>query len=132
MKYIKYVVQIVIGLVLSFVIMFSRGLLSANNMKDTVLIVCDGFTIIAFLYIGIGSLLWLSTTGIFDIFGYAFRKGAHAILPGRFFEQTGSYYDYKITKQEKHIKYTEWSALIVGAGFLLITIILTIIWYQLV
>ncbi|HKM34094.1 MAG TPA: DUF3899 domain-containing protein [Lachnospiraceae bacterium] len=132
MKHMKYVVQIIAGVVLSFIIMCYRGLFSSTSTAEIVLIVCDGFTIIAFLYLGIGSLLWLSTTGIFDIFGYAFKKGAHAIIPGRIDDKTGDYYEYKMDKITRRKKYTEWSALVVGAGFLLLVIILTIVWYQLV
>ena len=132
MKHKKYIVQIIAGVILSFLIMWYRGLFSFESTADTVLIICDGFTITAFLYLGIGSLLWMSTTGFFDIFGYAFKKGAHALIPGHIHDKIGSYYDYVMDKKTGRKKYTEWSALIVGAGFLLLVIILTIVWYQLV
>ncbi len=132
MKLVKYMVLIIVGAVLAFIIMCYRGLLSAIDLADTVLIICDGFTVTAFLYLSIGSLIWFSTTGFFDIFGYAFQKGAHAIIPGLFKDRLGGYYEYKLDKQNKRKSNKDRSALITGAGFLLIVIILTVIWYQLV
>ena len=131
MKYLKYVIQVVIGVLVAFAVMCYRGLFASTNTQDTLLIICDGFTVTAFLYLGIGALLWLSTTGIFDIFAYAFKKGAHALIPGRTHDKIGGYYEYKMEKQADRKHYTEWSALIVGAGFLLLSILFTVIWYQL-
>lgn len=143
MKYKKYGMQTAIGLALAFAVMWERGLADSGSIEDRVLAVCDGFSTTALLYLSIGILLWVSTTDFFDIFSYALQKGAHAILPMVFQEDLGKYYDYKIRKKEKREKSSgkssekdsgnasEKSTLFVGLFFLLISILLTAVWYML-
>lgn len=133
MKYIRYWVQALIGLLLSIAVMAARGLFAGGNAADRVMIVCDGFTVTALLFLSVGALAWIATTGFFDIFSYAVRKGAHAILPGLVHNSLGGYYEYRLEKEEARKKGNrgEKSTFLVGVGFLLVSIILTVIWYQL-
>lgn len=131
MKYMKYVVQTVLGLVLSLGVMFYRGLFEAEGGADRVMIICDGFTVTALLFLPVGILIWIATTGFFDIFGYAFQKGAHALIPGLVRDNYTGFYEYKLEKQEKRkTKKGEKSMIFVGAGFLLVGLCLTAVWYQ--
>ena len=82
MKKAKYAASLISGLLLAFAVMWLRGLFSAESAADTVMAVSDGFAVAGLLFFGIGSLMWVSTTGFFDIFAFALRKGAHAIIPG--------------------------------------------------
>lgn len=125
----KWLIQSITALILAFVLMWICGLGEAKNAADKVKAVCDGFTVAAFLHIGIGVLLWISTTGFFDIFGYAFRKGAHAIIPGLFRDTAGGYYEYKIDKEDGRNPHTHWRTLIIGVFLLVISFILTAVWY---
>lgn len=131
MKHKKHWIQLLIGLAIAFLLMWQRGLFSAQTVADRFLIVCDGMTIVAFLYLGIGSLIWVSTTGWFDIFGYAFKKCAHAFIPGLVHENVGKYYDYKMKKCEERKPFSERSTLIIGTVFLVCSIIFTVVWYML-
>ncbi len=132
-NWIKYLVQTVIALILSLIVMNFRGafnseLASADRFKG----VCDGFSVTAMLYISFGILIWVSTTGFFDIFAYAFRKGAHAIIPGMGLDRSSkSYYDYKQDKMERRNTKPMYSTLIIGVLFLVISIILVMCWYSL-
>lgn len=130
MKSKKYVIQLVVGLLIAFVIMWQRDLFTAEAVADKVLIICDGFTVVAFVYLCMGALLWVSGTGMLDIFGYALKKGANALIPGRVFDDLGGYYEYKMSKQEKRKGFKERSTLIIGFLFLAISIILTLVWYS--
>lgn len=132
-NWIKYLVQTVIALILSLIIMNLRGafdseLAAADRFKG----VCDGFSVTAMLYISFGILMWISATGFFDIFGYAFRKGAHAIIPGMGLDSSNkSYYDYKQDKMDKRNTKPMYSTLIIGVLFLIISAILVARWYSL-
>lgn len=131
MKHKKILIQIAVGAVLAFLIMWGRGLFSAETAADRVLVVCDGCTVTAFLYLGMGALLWVSDTGFFDIFAYAVQKGAHALIPGRIHDNLPAYYDYKMQKQEKRKQRVGRSTLFTGLLFLIISILLTAVWYLL-
>lgn len=133
MKHKKYIIQIVIGLALAAAVMFARGVAEAENTAEVLLAVGDGFTVTALLFLSFGGLFWVATTGIFDIFGYALRKGAHALIPGMIHDSLGGFYDYKMNKAEnRKKKMTELSTLIVGCGFLAVSVALTIAWYMVV
>lgn len=133
MKYIKYIVQAALGLALSVGVMYYRGLFEAQSGADKIMIISDGFTVTALLFLSMGILVWISTTGFFDIFGYAFRKGAHALIPGLGAgDKLTGFYEYKLKKQEEREtkEKGEKSMLLVGAVFLLAGIVATFFWYR--
>lgn len=129
-KYIRYVIQIVAGLILSALVMLWQGVFTRENTADVVRGVCDGFTVTALLYVAVGMLLWSSTTGFFDIFGFALRKGLHHFLPIFIHEDPGGYYEYKVQKEEKRQTKPQRSTLLVGLLFLAVSIALTFVWYH--
>lgn len=131
MKYTKYIVQSIIGLFLSFGIMCYRGLFQTETAADRVMLVCHGFSAVALLYMAVGGLLWTASTGFFDIFGYGIRKGAHALLPGLIHDDGAGYYEYRVEKQERRKSGGEKSMIIVGLGYFVLGIVLTVVWYYL-
>lgn len=110
--------------------MSARGIFAADTGKTVLLCVCDGFSVSGMLFICIGVMTWIAGEGAFDIFGYAFQKGLHHILPGRFGEDAGNFYDYKSKKLEKKTPANQRVLLVTGIVFLVIGLILTMIWYQ--
>lgn len=130
MKYKKYGIQLLIGLLLAFMLMWYRGIFDARTVSDGLLIVCDSVTILAFLYLGIGSLLWVSFTGCFTIFGYAFKKCIHAFFPGAGNTDTENYYEYKAKRNAVRKPFSEQTTLITGFFFLACSFILTAVWYM--
>lgn len=130
MKNAKFVAALVTGLILAFAVMWIRGLFTAESAAEVVMAVSDGFTVAGLLYLCMGALMWVSTTGFFDIFGYAFKKAAHALIPGMVDNSPNNYYDYKSGKEGKRKGFTQHSALVVGVGFIVISLILTAVWYS--
>ena len=132
MKKLKYWIQVAIGLLFAFVIMSYRGLFEKTVLSDKVMAVCDGFTVAAFLYLCMGALLWVSSTGWFDIFGFAVKRAAHMFFPARFEDVEKGYYEYKVKKSKKRKVFAEHFTLMLGVIFLVISIILTAAWYMVV
>ncbi len=130
MKYVKYIIQVALGLILAVGIMSYRGLGSAQNMADKVMIISDGFSVAALLFVSFGVLTWISTTGFFDMLSYACRIGFDALIPGRSRNEVSSFYDYKMEKEEKRDGKGDKSLLLVGLVFLIISFVLTAVWYQ--
>lgn len=129
MKYTKYLVQFMVGLLLSFVIMCCQGLFQAKTAADRIKLVCDGFSAVALLYMAVGSLLWASSTGFFDVLSYGFRKGAHALLPGMIHDAGGDFYEYRMGKRETRNAGGAKSMLTVGLSFFTVGLALTAVWY---
>lgn len=132
MKKLKYYVQAGIGLVLAFTVMVSRGLFEKPALADKVMAVGDGFTVAAVMYLGCGAIMWVSSTGFFDIFGYAVKKAAHALLPGMVSDDVGRYYEYKMEKETKRKGFFENFTLMLGIIFFVLSAILLFVWYQVV
>lgn len=130
MKKAKVWIQLAVGLLIALFIMWYQGAFIATKASDIVMAVGDGFTVAAVLYLGMGALMWISTTGFFDIFGFAFKRAARVFIPNFFVDAEGNFYEYKMGKVEKRKGFSQHSALIIGAIFLAISIVLTVVWYM--
>lgn len=132
MKRAKIWIQLGIGLLIALLVMWYQGAFVATKVSDIIMAIGDGFTVVAILYLGIGALMWISTTGFFDVFGYAFKRAARVFVPNFFVDAEGNFYEYKMEKIEKRKSFSQHSALIIGAIFWIISIILTAVWYAVV
>ena len=130
MKKAKVWIQLGVGLLIAFLVMWYSGIFVMTKPSDIIMAIGDGFTVAAVLYLGMGALMWISTTGFFDIFGFAFKRATHAFIPNFFMDIDSNYYEYKIKKEEKRKGFAQHSSLIIGAIFLAISIILTVVWYM--
>lgn len=131
-KIIRLVIQITIGLCIAIGVMSSQGAFSEGiTQADRILAIGNGFSVTALLYLSFGMLVWISTTGVLDIFSFALQKGAHFFLPFAAKEANGKFYEFKVEKAEKRKKRGkgQYMTLLVGLGFLLVAIALTIAWY---
>lgn len=129
MKFKKYAIQLVIAGVLSVLLAVYRMGALPKNAAGRIMAFSDAFFIVGILYFCISALVWVSTTGFFDMLSYAFRKGAHALIPGQIHDNVGGFYEYKMEKQEKRGGKARVSGLFVGLLMLVIAIILTAVWY---
>ena len=131
-KIIRLVIQITIGLCIAIGVMSSQGAFSEEiTQADRILAIGNGFSVTALLYLSFGMLVWISTTGVLDIFSFALQKGAHFFLPFAAKEANGKFYEFKVEKEEKRKKRGkgQYMTLLVGLGFLLVAIALTVAWY---
>lgn len=137
MKLKSYAIQTgVAALLVAALAAYRMGGVPANA-EGRVMAFCDAFFIVGMLYFCIGALVWVSTTGFFDIFSYAFRKGAHALIPGRITDTVGGFYEYKLGKQEKRkgkgsevgSRFGKGSTLLIGILLLVVSAVLTAVWY---
>ena len=91
--------------------------------------VLDGTGFAAILLLASAGIIWVTREGFFDIFSYGFRQLGSTIFskkPNEFNDFAG-YKEMKFSLREKRSKYYI-SIAIVGALFLLVTVILSIIY----
>lgn len=127
----KYMLQFVTGVILVVGIICLRMPQMSKGIDGTVMAISDGFTVIGLLYIGIGVLLYASGNGFFDFLGYAFQRGAGVFIP-KMNQGIENYYEYKMLKQEKRTQKFQKSFLITGGLFILLSVVFTIVWYQMI
>lgn len=129
-KLLQYGICFLIAAAIAFWVMDSEGIFVASKPVEISAILCDAFFVPGILLVMIGALLWISTTGLFDALGYAFRIAGHSLIPFLIKSDSKSFYEYKLEKDEKRGK-TPVFILIVGAVFLLASAVALIVWYKL-
>ena len=101
----------------------ARGLKPGIGTAMTLRFWSDGCFVSAVLIGGLGALIWISTTGIFDIFKYGFSSLLVLFTPFRKPKDQMSFYDYKTYQAEKR-KPARPELLAVGAFFLILSVLL--------
>ena len=127
-KLLQYGISTAVGAAISVWVMHMEGLFEIEGLtKDLIyMILCDAFFVAGIFLALFGALVWISSTGFFDTFGFAFRTAAHLILP--FIKHDNkTFYDYKTEKAEKRGD-TKGFLVIVGIGFLLVSAVFLILW----
>ena len=114
LRWIKYVVSISVGLIVSFLIAIWRGLFSSVDANDVFSALVDGTFVVGILLTGVGLLILVMNTGTLDIIGFGFRSVLYLFTPFGNFRERQDYYDYKQKKQEL----ADDAALLWGAGAL--------------
>ena len=94
----------------------------------------NAFTMAGVLLLGVGALVWVSTTGFFDGIGYALKHLGSMLIPG-YFGREKRYGDYKAEMADKRSGTSAWDAmahfLIIGAVCMAVTAIFMILFFRL-
>ena len=99
------------------IILLLRNFSPADDAAVRYLNLADAFTIPAVIMLMIGLLIWISTTGNFDMLTYAFSRAKEAFIPSPGYKHE-QFYDYKVRKDAKRIK--GYSFLFVAGGIYMI------------
>lgn len=128
-KWVKYSVQLIVGVVISLLIAWLRLPQMPEGKAGTIMAFSDGFSVCGLLWLSMGILLTITSTGFLDPLAFAFRRGVNAFLPN-FHPYEGGFYEYKMEKKEKRKEFKEYSVIVIGAVLLIVSAILTAVWYQ--
>lgn len=128
--WIKYAVTTAIGLLIAFMVLQARDLWTEDNVKEKIEIFCDALFVSGILLTGFGGLMFCSSKGAFDGISYLF----HIFFVGHNWSKTkfkerqtyGEYVEEKNAKRENRVNTS--FVLIVGAVFLLASILLLIVY----
>lgn len=130
MKHKSLIIWSAVAVAMMVMLLSARGFFTADNSADRLLAVCDSVSSTGLLYLCFGLLLWISTTGVFDMLGYAIKKGAHYIVPGLVKMECDTFYDYKLDKQDKPSSKVYLIPVLEGVALLAISAVLIICWYR--
>ena len=118
-KLLKFGVPFAIGAALALWVAWGQGL-GGVNAAWAMRTLSDGCFVSAVLLGGLGVLVWVATTGFFDIFTYAGKSLLVLFSPMRQPEKLKKFYEYKADKDEKRKK-ADFTLIIVGAAFLVLS-----------
>ena len=122
---IKYAVATGVALALCLLTLWLHGFTLDGELVDKYRILADAFTIPGILMLMVGCLVWISTTGFFDILSYAFINLKERLVPfvGAKSEHE-TYYDYKVRKGKSRASGYAYM-FVVGAAFMVIALVFT-------
>ena len=129
--WLRYVFAAAAGLLITFSICLLKGVFQETDRALIVRYLSDAFLIPGVLLTGIGLLSYIKKEGVYDGLGYTFHTMKRAFIMRRYMDpiEEGSedrtYFGYK--ERVKAKRKVAWHLIIVGGGFLLIAIALTII-----
>lgn len=125
-----WMMPIAAGVIIWVLMAISKGLFVSDTAKDCIRHVSDCFAVPGILLSCIAAMSWAGSQGAFDMLGYGtksflglFSKSIRAELPK-------SYYDYKKQADNKGRKWLV-KLLIVGVGFIMISIVFDIVYFML-
>jgi hypothetical protein len=125
---LKYGVTATVGAILAFGVMWGRGVFAATTAEKALSCISDGFFVVGLIFAGIGLLLAISSTGIFDMLGYAFKSLIYLFTPMTIDRSQGGFYEYKMRKKEQRRAvplYILW----VGIAFIVIALVILGVYY---
>lgn len=129
---ITMTVQLVIALTLAVLAASSQGFSLEGELYLNCRYLSDGFFIVAVLFVGMGTLLWVSTTGFFDIFSYAMKSLLVLFSPLKKPSEHPHFYEYKCEREAKRKgKPITHTVLIVGLILLALSLICLALYYNL-
>lgn len=129
-KWLKYVITAVIGVGLAAAVSVWQGFAPGQAPALAARHLSDGFFVAGLLLAGLGALVWVSSTGFFDMLSY----GVHSLLVLfsvlRRPEEHMSFYEYKLEKDQKRGKPMV-HLLIVGLFLIALSVLCLVLYYQL-
>ncbi|MBQ8622864.1 MAG: DUF3899 domain-containing protein [Oscillospiraceae bacterium] len=124
-----FVYTLVSALLLCAVLAVIRGLLEASDISHVFMILSDSCFVCSVLYIGLGALVWISLSGIFDILGFGIKSLKYLFTPIKKDPAEGGYYEYVLEKREKRKgKTPPYLVLIIGLIILVLAVIFLVLW----
>lgn len=127
---VRYIITAAIALLIAWPVATYRGMGAEQSAAWNARCLSDGFFTAGLLLTGLGALIWISTTGFFDMFSYAFHSLLVLFSPLRKPSEHESFFDYKQAKDMKRGK-PLYFMVIVGVACLLVSVICLVLYYKL-
>ena len=119
---------IAVSTAIAVLIAVSRGLSPEAPLQLNARSLSDGLFVVGFLLAGMGALIWISTTGFFDIMTYAVKSFLVLFTPLKKPKDHPSFFDYKEGREGRRGK-PRFSMLAVGAIFLVLSVVCLKVYY---
>ena len=121
--------SLLLGAVMSFIVMWIRGIFAAESLIAVIGCLGDGFFVTAILLGGLGLLAFCSNEGAFDGVVYSVKSFWHFATTGKHYKKMETYAEYKA---RKHTSSRPLSSFFwVSLGYLALAIAFTAIYYSL-
>ena len=127
-NWLKYVITAAIGFAMAALIIFTGGVFNQPTKADTIELLVNGFFVPGVIILGFGLLVVASNGGTFDMLVFGTKKFFDLFRKPHNRRITDTFYDYRKAKQEHKGEFLY--MILVGLGFIIVSLILLIFWYQ--
>lgn len=127
-RWIRLSVMILVSAAIALMIAVSRGLSLKESVRFNACCLSDGFFVVGFLMAGMGALIWISTTGFFDMMSYAVRSFLVLFTPLKKPKEHPGYVEYKEARDARRGK-PRFGLLVVGVVYLVLSALCLGIYY---
>ncbi len=131
-RLISVLIQLALAMGSALSMASSRGFAWSGDAYMNCRHLSDGFFVSSVIFIGMGSLLWISNTGFFDIFSYGVKSLLVLFTPMKKAKEFPHYYEYKCERDARRegrpITHT---VLIVGLISLALSLLFLALYYRL-
>ena len=117
----RYLISTACALLLAVLFAQIRGFSFSQPLATNLAALCDGFFVSGMLVAGLGAMIWVSTTGFFDILSYGF-KNLSVLVPFHHRRKYKHFYEYKAEQAAKRSK-PQFFLLVIGLSMVLIAAI---------
>ena len=128
-KVLSHAIRTLAELALVFAVARLRGLDFSKSVQLNARYLSDGFFVVGLLATGLGLLIWVSTTGFFDILGYGVKSLLVLFTSLKKPRDHISFYDYKQIRNENRGK-PRHALLLSGAACILLSLACLAVYYR--
>ncbi|MDD6882473.1 MAG: DUF3899 domain-containing protein [Eubacteriales bacterium] len=128
-KWFWRIVRVVLEMAAAAAIARLRGFDFANPLALNARYLSDGCFVVGFILTGLGALIWISTTGFFDMMAYGVQSLLVLFSILKSPKDHPSFYDYKQMRNAKRNK-PRFGMLITGIIFILASLACLAIYYR--
>lgn len=125
-----YWITAAVALAIAAAVAVHQGLAWPQSPALTCRFLSDGFFVSGVLLTGLGGLVWVSSTGFFDIFSYAFKSLLVLFSPMKKPHEHEKFYEYKLAKEAKRSK-PLYFLLVVGLACVALSLVCLMLYYNL-
>ena len=126
---IKYVAAFAVMGIMTLLVLIGRETLEKETAADVIKDLADAFTVSSLISLSVGTLLFVSTRGFFDMISYSLGEIKGLLIPFyRRKHRDESFFDYRNRKNGERI--SEYGFIIIsGAIYFVIGLIFTVLYY---
>lgn len=128
-KWVKRAVLTVVTAACAVLAARLRGLDSSNSFALNARYLSDGCFVVGLIAVGLGALVWISTTGFFDMMAYGMQSLLVLFSSLKSPKEHPSFYDYKQSREAKRGK-PRFGLLLTGAAYILASLLFLALYYR--
>ncbi len=129
-KFIKYLVAAAAGAVAAVIIMAVKDIFSQTELSDVYKILSDSFLVPGIIIVSVGLICVAANGGLFDMLGYGVSMLFNALRRDVRTRKYKDFYEYRQARKEKKLEIAY--LLIVGALYIALAALFTVLWHTVV